>query len=432
LSREDRQEVWNAGFFFQNVLDISDRYFVTVGARVDGNSAFGSGFGLQLYPKGSASWVASDEAFWRESWGQVKLRAAYGQSGKAPGAFDAVRTWQSQGFLGESAFVPRNVGDPDLGPEVSSELELGLDASWLSDRISATITYYDQTTSDALFNVAQTPSEGFGGNQRLNVGTIGNSGIELTLNTTPLQRESWSWDLGVDLTTHHSEVLDLGGAPPFSVSGGYVAEGHPAPVRRVRIVTNPDEIAAPKFENNVYLGPTSPTVMWGLNTTVHLPAGIALSARGDYRGGFYWADGASSGAVSRSVRWPICNPYYKYPQGIVSQEPFRTSVELKPETPAIWRARCNPSTGNNDMYTVKGDYFRLRSVTASMPLDFAFPDRVTSSTLTLGLYNSYTWYNDEFLLWDPEMAGDPDGLVDSPGMRMPIPIALRASLQVQF
>jgi hypothetical protein len=84
------------------------------------------------------------------------------------------------------------------------------------------------------------------------------------------------------------------------------------------------------------------------------------------------------------------------------------------------------------MYTVKGDYFRLRSVTASMPLDFAFPDRVTSSTLTLGLYNSYTWYNDEFLLWDPEMAGDPDGLVDSPGMRMPIPIALRASLQVQF
>ena len=49
--------MWNAGFFLQNVFDISDRYFLTLGARVDGNSAFGSGFGLQIYPKASGSWV---------------------------------------------------------------------------------------------------------------------------------------------------------------------------------------------------------------------------------------------------------------------------------------------------------------------------------------------------------------------------------------
>ena len=81
----------------------------------------------------------------------------------------------------------------------------------------------------------------------MNVGTIGNTGLELSLNTVPFQSDVWGWDVGVDLTTHHSEVKDLGGAPAFSVSGGYVVEGQPAPVRRVRIVTNPDEIAAPKF-----------------------------------------------------------------------------------------------------------------------------------------------------------------------------------------
>ena len=63
---EQRERVVNAGFFFQNVLDITDKYFITVGGRVDGNSAFGSDFGLQFYPKASASWVVSDEGFWNQ------------------------------------------------------------------------------------------------------------------------------------------------------------------------------------------------------------------------------------------------------------------------------------------------------------------------------------------------------------------------------
>src|SRR5690606_9455311 len=106
------------------------------------------GFGLQAYPKVSGSWVLSDEDFWNPSWGQMKLRAAYGQSGRAPGAFDAVRTWSSQdgSFLGQPAFVPQNRGNPDLGPEVTAEIEGGFDASWLQDRLRLDFTYYHSTT----------------------------------------------------------------------------------------------------------------------------------------------------------------------------------------------------------------------------------------------------------------------------------------------
>ena len=85
-------------------------------------------FGLQTYPKVSASWVTSDEDFWPESFGTMKLRAAYGQSGRAPGAFDAVRTWNATGFATDPAFTPDNVGNPDLGPEVTAEWEVGFDA----------------------------------------------------------------------------------------------------------------------------------------------------------------------------------------------------------------------------------------------------------------------------------------------------------------
>ena len=68
---------------------MADRFFVTLGLRVDGHSAFGKDFGLQSYPKASFSYVVSDEAFFPEGFGTLKLRGAFGSSGKAPGLFDA-------------------------------------------------------------------------------------------------------------------------------------------------------------------------------------------------------------------------------------------------------------------------------------------------------------------------------------------------------
>ena len=115
VGAEDRIRVINAGFFFQNVLDIANRYFITTGVRFDGNSAFGENLGLQAYPKISGSYVVSDESFWPKSFGTFKLRSAYGQSGRAPGAFDAVRTWGSYSWGGTSAFIPRNLGNSELG-----------------------------------------------------------------------------------------------------------------------------------------------------------------------------------------------------------------------------------------------------------------------------------------------------------------------------
>lgn len=75
---EAQLTVVNAGFFVQEMLGFNDRLFVTVGARADGNSAFGSNLGLQLYPKVSASYVISDESFWPEWWQTMKLRGAWG------------------------------------------------------------------------------------------------------------------------------------------------------------------------------------------------------------------------------------------------------------------------------------------------------------------------------------------------------------------
>ncbi|MBK8059922.1 MAG: TonB-dependent receptor [Gemmatimonadetes bacterium] len=95
---ENRQRVVTGGAFTQALIGYKDRYFVTFGGRMDGNSAFGKDFGFQFYPKVSGSWVVSDEGFWNDNLGTLKLRAAYGQAGRAPGAFAAVRTYNQVGW----------------------------------------------------------------------------------------------------------------------------------------------------------------------------------------------------------------------------------------------------------------------------------------------------------------------------------------------
>ena len=433
---ETRSKIWNAGFFFQNVFDVSDRYFVTVGARIDGNSAFGKGFGLQMYPKVSGSWILSDESFWPDL-GEFKLRAAYGQSGRAPGAFDAVRTWNPAGLAGVPAFVPANVGNDEVGPEVTEEIEAGFDASWLGDRLTTTFTAYRQTTNDALLFVPQIPSTGFTNSQLTNIGILQNQGIELELGLTVLESANWGVDIGGSLTTNHSKVLELGIPETFSLRmdcGPNGDEGCPLRNMRDLIVRNPDEIAAPNYcldrvcteaqalpDDFHNYGPNLPTTFIGGNMMVRAPGNITLSANGEFKGGFYMNEAVWS--ISRSVRSHLCFPWYVNPQ---------SSIELKDNTPALFRARCNPREGEGYMF--RGDFFKLRSVSATIPVDAVFPERVSNATFTLALRNSYLWMK-EMPFMDPELTGDPNsGQRQGYGFEesVPAPITLHASLRLTF
>jgi hypothetical protein len=125
------------------------------------------------------------------------------------------------------------------------------------------------------------------------------------------------------------------------------------------------------------------------------------------------------------VRSPICFPYYVDPE---------TSIELKGDTPALWRERCAP--GNADDYWFDGDYFKLRSVSATIPVNFAFPDRVSNASLTMTLANAYDWYRE--IPWhDVEITSDNGAGQSGEGFanaseRTPAPATLRISLRVTF
>src|SRR5215467_8265625 len=112
----------NVGGYLQEAVAWRDRLFVTGGVRVDNNSAFGANFKWVTYPKVNASWVISDEPFWHWSdrVNTLRLRAAYGASGRQPSTFSALQTYSAVvGPGGTNAVPPGHLGTPDLRPERS-------------------------------------------------------------------------------------------------------------------------------------------------------------------------------------------------------------------------------------------------------------------------------------------------------------------------
>ena len=440
LGFEQRQRVVNAGFFVQNVLDLSDKYFLTAGFRVDGNSAFGSDFGLQFYPKLSASWVLSDEDFWGDN-GQLKLRAAWGQSGRAPGAFDAVQTYQGVGWGNSPAFYPGVLGNPDLGPERTAELEFGFDGSFFSDRMQVDFTYYDQKTTDALFAVRQSASIGFGSSQLENVGEIGNKGMELTLNTVVFEGDVWAWDLGGSYSSNNSTVGLPDDVPEFSTGGGWIIDGQPAPVMYGECVTNPDAIAEPVIEDDCVIGPNAPTDIFALNSSLTLPGGLRLSARGEYQGGHFVRAGVAHNAVRRSVVWAGCNEVYN----IAGEAPLRSTSPGRANLTALQRAKCDPGLSDPDHWTEKADFFKIRDITLQAPLPESLVPGASGATLTVSGRNIFRWTNQDWTHFDPEMGGNNDNnpisrngassgafLVTSISEHIPAPATYTVALRVVF
>ncbi len=216
------------GFYVQEQLAWKNRIFFTAAMRGDDNSAFGKDYDFVTYPKASAAWVLSEEDFWNVGFVDAfRLRAAFGAAGQQPETFAALRTYRpiSSGD-GGSAVSPQFIGNPDLGPERSSEVEVGFEASLLNERIGLDVTYYNSTTSDGIIERPMAPSSGFAASQFLNLAKIKKQGVELDLRTHLINTERFGWDVDLRLGWNSSEIKDLGDVMEIPLQGGSVTGVH--------------------------------------------------------------------------------------------------------------------------------------------------------------------------------------------------------------
>jgi hypothetical protein len=418
-----------AGAFAQNVLGYQDRYFVTLGLRIDRHEVRGESF-VRVNQKVGGTWVASDESFWPTSLGALRLRGAYGRSSAGPSPF--MRT----------EFPPVGTGRPDPNtpgqvpkPEHLTEWEAGLDAAFLGGRLFVGFTWYQQTTTDALLTLRDLSDPAQERMDRLeNLGKIRNSGIEIEVDAALVNLRDWGLELGLELTTNHSQLLDLGGAPAFTDLNGWLVEGQPVPVGRGVKVADPNAVNGPWFPDRYVLdddgdpalvarGPQLPTHFVASTLSMRMPWGVTLSARGEYRGGNVRSVSPDGGRMSG--RSPLCIPYLVDPMSVLDYGP----AELKPDTPDLWQERC---TAGQDFW-FDADYFKLRNLYATIPVGFAFPGSVEEATLTLSLSNAWTWYR-EVPWWDLEILADDGANDDGLGTaeRVPAPTTVTFGVRVRF
>ncbi|HSH46021.1 MAG TPA: TonB-dependent receptor [Longimicrobiales bacterium] len=396
---ESRSEERSAGFFGEQQFAVNETFFLTLGARADGHSAFGSEVDYQIYPKADASYVVSQHDFWDDAWGSLRLRGAYGTAGMQPAAFSAVRTWTPTSAAGGlPAIVPSNVGNPDLKPEVSHELELGFDAGLLDERVNVEFTYYNQRTEDALYQARNIESLGFLGTQLRNIGEVRNSGIELGTTFAVLDLPSVRWDLRANYSTNENEVVSLGGEPANNIRWAqYVREGFPlGAFFAENHIMEVDGQAVNKYDllgegpgtltlEEQYIGSPTPTQTFQLGSDVAFLDDFNFSFLLDYQGGHYRHD--------HTLRWLMD------PRRAVTDDQG-TGVG-----PGALSTRCREAApgsadevicGRNSLlshgeFIVPADFWKLREVSLTYQVPSSLAGRIGASGATLSLAGRNLW-----------------------------------------
>ncbi|HWP03958.1 MAG TPA: TonB-dependent receptor [Gemmatimonadaceae bacterium] len=426
---EDFQEVINAGVFSQWQLDVQDRLFVTAGVRADGNSAFGEDFGVQTYPKFSVSYVLSDAPFWpgeRVGWDVLRVRGAYGTSGLQPGAFDAVRTYRPRTRLDNRAILwAGNVGNPDLRPERSHEIELGSDMSLFDGRLGIELTSFWQRTEGAIMPRPLPASQGFLEPQLVNVGRLESNGIELLVSVTPVRQRSIGLSMSTSIATLDQKVTDLGGLTRFRLDGqgnrsqGHIAVGY-APGAQIGVVLDPanpyrttvsiDQLSrvsqiAPNLlkdaagrDSLVFLGNPMPSLTGTFSTELSLGGNLTVRAMLSGASGFTLYNESSNIWFQSGTRPDVSQWDYELAQP-------STSTERRTEIAQAY-ARKHPSVFGN--WVFDGDYLRFHelSLQYQVPATVARVFGAGSLSVNLVATNLALWTRCEDCVADPGAAGD--------------------------
>lgn len=239
-------------YFGRINYNFDEKYMLSAIMRADGNSKFAPGKRWGYFPSVSAGWVISNEKFMAKtvSWLDfLKLRAGWGQNGNAQtisnfqwqGAF-AYNTSSYYTFNGNpdqyvSGAAPSRLPNEDLTWETSEQLNIGLDARFLSGRLGFTLDWYNKKTKDLLVAVPVDPTTGFS-TQMKNAGTVENKGIELSLSWNDKIGKDFQYNVGWNMAYNHNEVTEVksnqtynnGGSDLLAQNTGYMArfeEGHP-------------------------------------------------------------------------------------------------------------------------------------------------------------------------------------------------------------
>ncbi|UKM64276.1 TonB-dependent receptor [Flavobacteriaceae bacterium GSB9] len=204
------------GFFSRIAYNYDGKYFLSASIRTEGSSKFGANNKWGTFPAISAAWDITKEDFFDSStFDLLKIRIGYGVTGN-----QGIDPYLSLSRLSETGFFfyngnfipgygPDSNPNPNLKWETKKETNIGLDWAAKNGRIGGTIDYYVRDTED-LLNLYDVPVPPNLYEQTMaNVGSMRNSGLEITLNAVPVRTKDFNWNLDFNFDYRKNELLSL-------------------------------------------------------------------------------------------------------------------------------------------------------------------------------------------------------------------------------
>lgn len=411
-----KQEARLASYFMDAHYSYADKYYLSGSYRRDGSSVFGSNTRWGNFWSLGGKWRISGEDFLNGNSviTNATLRASYGTVGNQDIDWYAARGFYGAGYNYNQmpGMIPVSISNQELTWEVSKKFDVGFDLS-LWHRLHFTFDFYNEITSDALFQVPLSMTTGMTETYQ-NIGKIRNHGIEFSVNANIVQTKDWTWSAYANLTWNENEVVKLSTDEPIEYTFQIIEEGHPYTQFKMKEYAGVDsETGKPLWYLNEtgdettsdynaaakrYVGDADPNVLGGFGTNLKwkdIDFGLSFNYR---LGGKVFDSGASFTGFGMAFRTPLKdvalnswteeNKDAKYPQYIYS-DPYK-------------------ATATSSRFLYSGNYLRISNLT----LGYTLPRKWTKKALIqrlrayISVDNLYTFTASDFVGYNPETSAN--------------------------
>ena len=411
-----KQEARLASYFADVHYSYADKYYLSGSFRRDGSSVFGTDNRWGNFWSVGGKWRISGEEFLSENEiiTNATLRASYGTVGNQDISWYAARGFYSSGYNYNQmpGMRPTSIPNPELTWEVSKKFDIGFDLSFLQ-RIHLTFDFYNEETSDALFEIPLSMTTGISKTYQ-NIGSIRNRGIEFSINTSIIQNNDLNWNFFANLTWNKNEVIKLSTDDPLEYTYQIIEQGHPYSQFYMKEYVGIDhETGKPLWDLNKegdettsdynaaakrYVGDADPKVLGGFGTNLTWK-GVDFNLNFNYRlGGKVYNSGAAFTGFGMAFRTPLEdvalnswtpeNKNAKYPQYIY-RDP-------------------NNATATSSRYLYSGNYLRISNVTLGYTLPKTWTQKAFIQKLRayVSVDNLYTFTASDFVGYNPETSAN--------------------------
>lgn len=193
-----------------------DYLFVEGTIRRDRTSTMNPSQNSFVYPSVNSAFVLSDVVKMPQFINFTKLRASWGIVGNYPAAY-AANVAYSVGNLGDqgsgsstlySRVSTGTYGNDFIRPEKKHELEFGLAAGAFNNRLNLDVAYYRARVVDMILPLQLAQSTG-ANNILTNIGTLRNSGVDVSLSGSPVSSRNFNWETGINFNFNHNKIEKL-------------------------------------------------------------------------------------------------------------------------------------------------------------------------------------------------------------------------------